>query len=272
MEKTGKNQNGEYYTIDLLQIARALWRHIWIVIMAAVIGASAGFSYAYFLIAPTYSSSIMLYVNNSTFSLGSTNVSISSSQIMAAQSLVNTYTEILNNRTTYERVIQKSGVDYTPSQLAGMVTAGPSHETEIMKVTVVSTDPYEAATIANCIAEVLPVRIAEIIDGASMEVVDTAVPNLHKIAPNITKYAIIGLLLGALGASGVIAVFVLMDDTIQDEEYILQSYDYPVLAKLPDLLGESSKRHGYKYYSKKHYGYYYQNSYESSRNQNNHEK
>ena len=186
--------------------------------------------------------------------------------------MVNTYTEILNNRTTYERVIQKSGVNYTPAQLAGMVTAGPSNETEIMKVTVVSTDPYEAAEIANCIAEVLPVRIAEIIDGATMEVVDTAVPNLHKIAPSITKYAIIGLILGALGASGVIAVFVLMDDTIQDEEYILQSYDYPVLAKLPDLLGESSKRHGYKYYSKKHYGYYYQNSYESSRNQNKNEK
>lgn len=272
MENKEKRLNGEYYTIDLLQIAKALWRYIWAVILAAVIGASVGFSYANFFIAPTYSSSIMLYVNNSSFSLGSTNVSISSSQIMAAQSLVNTYTEILNNRTTYERVIQKSGVDYTPRQLAGMVTAGPSNETEIMKVTVVSTDPYEAADIANCIAEVLPVRIAEIIDGASMEVVDTAVPNLHKIAPNITIYTVVGLILGALGAAGLIAIFVLLDDTIHDEEYILQSYEYPVLAKLPDLLGDSSKHYGYKYYSKKHYGYYYRNSYEDSRNQQKDEK
>ena len=272
MENTEKRQNGEYYTIDLLQIAKALWTHVWAVILAAVIGAGAGFSYAYFFIAPTYSSSIMLYVNNGSFSIGNTSFNISTSEIVAAQSLVNTYTEILNNRTTYERVIQKSGVDYTPGQLAGMVTAGPSNETEIMKVTVVATDPYEAAKIANCIAEVLPIRIAEIIDGASMEVVDTAVPNLHKIGPNITMYTIIGLILGALAAAGIIAVLVLMDDTIHDEEYILQSYDYPVLAKLPDLLGDSSKHYGSKYYSKKHYGYYYQNSYEASRNQKKNEK
>ena len=105
-----------------------------------------------------------------------------------------------------------------------------------------------------------------------MEVVDTAVPNLHKIAPNITMYAIIGLILGALGAAGIITIFVLLDDTIHDEEYILQSYSYPVLAKLPDLLGNSSKRYGYKYYKKRHYGYYYRNSYEASRNQKKDEK
>ena len=267
MENSGKNQSGEYYTIDLLQIAKALWRHIWAIILAAVIGAGAGFSYAYFLIAPTYSSSVMLYVNNGTFTIGSTGFNISSSEIVAAQSLVNTYTEILNNRTTYEKVIQKSEVNYTPSELARMVKAGPSNDTEILKVTVTSTDPYEAAKIANCIAEVLPDRIAQIIDGASMEVVDTAVPDLHKIAPSITKYAAIGLILGTLFAVGVITVFVLLDDTIQDEEYILQSYDYPVLAKLPDLLGDSSKRSRYKYYKQKHSGYYYHNSYADSRDQ-----
>ena len=186
----------------------------------------------------------MLYVNNSTFSLGSTNVSISSSQIMAAQSLVKTYTEILNNRTTYERVIQKSGVDYTPSQLASMVTAGPSHETEIMKVTVVSTDPYEAATIANCIAEVLPVRIAEIIDGASMEVVDSAVPDVDKVAPSVTKYTAVGLVLGVVLSTVVLFIYALRDDTIHDEEYILKTYDYPILGKVPNLLNTGNKSYG----------------------------
>ena len=277
MENTEKNQNREYYTIDLLHIAKALWERMWVIILAAIIGAAAGFSYSSFLIAPTYSSTIMLYVNNSSFSIGSTNVSISSSQIMAAQSLVNTYTEILNNRTTYERVIQKAGVDYTPSQLAGMVKAGPSNETEIMKVTVTTTDPQEAANIANCIAEVLPIRIAEIIDGASMEVVDTAVPNTHKVAPSVTKYTAIGLILGAIGAAAVLAIFAIMDDTIHDEEYILQNYKYPVLSKLPDLLDDGSGRYGYRYryryyrsrYYKKHYGYYYHRRNKTSDQQKN---
>ena len=179
------------------------------------------------------------------------NVSISSSQILAAQSLVNTYTVILNNRTTYEKVIEVSGVSYTPEQLSKMVKAGPANETEIMKVTVTSTDPYEAAKIANCIAEVLPERIKQVIDGASMEVVDTAVPNLQKVAPSITKYTIVGLILGALGAAAVLAVFALMDDTIHDEEYLLRSYDYPILGKVPNLLNAGNK--SYSYYAQKHH-------------------
>ncbi len=268
MDNTERKQNREYYTIDLIHIAKALWERIWLIILAAVIGAAAGFSYSNFLIAPTYSSSVLLYVNNTSFSVGNTSVSISSSQIMAAQSLVKTYTEILDNRTTYERVIQKSGVSYTPAQLSRMVKAGPSNETEIMEVTVTCTDPNEAAKIANCIAEVLPGRIQEIIDGASMEVVDTAVPNSQKVAPSITKYTIVGLILGAFGAAAVLAVFALMDDTIHDEDYILQNYKYPVLAKLPDLLGGGSKRYGYRYYRsgyyRKNYGYYYKHHSKSS--------
>ena len=93
-------------------------------------------------------------------------------------------------------------------------------------------------------------------------------PNHHKVAPSITKYTIVGLILGALGAAVVLAVFALMDDTIHDEEYILQNYKYPVLAKLPDLLGGGSKRYGYRYYrngySRQNYGYYYKHHSKSS--------
>lgn len=257
MDTTETKRNRDYYTIDIIHIVKTLWKHIWLIIVSAIVGAVIGFSCANFLIAPTYSSSVLLYVNNTSFSLGNTDFSISSSQISAAQSLVKTYTVILDNRTTYERVIQKSGVSYTPTQLAKMVQAGAVNGTEIMEVTVTSADPYEAALIANCIAEVLPHRISEIIEGASMEVVDTAEPNLKKIAPSVTKYTMIGLVLGALIASAVWAVVALIDDTIHDEEYILQNYSFPVLAKIPDLSADDSGRYDYRAYrSGRHCGSY----------------
>ena len=134
-----------------------------------------------------------------------------------------------------------------------MIEAAPSNETEIMKVTVTSVKPFEAATIANGIAEVLPVRVAEIIDGASMEVVDAAVPNYQKVSPSITKYTALGLFLGAFLAAAILAVLAIMDDTIHDEDYILQNYDCPILAKVPNLLSSSGKNYKYR-----HYGYYYQ--------------
>ena len=246
MDKQEKN-NGEYYSIDLLHIVKTLWKRVWVIILAGFIAATIGFSYSNFAIEPTYSSTILLYVNNSSFSLGNTSFSISSSEITAAQSLVNTYGEILNNRTTLERVIDKAGVSYSYQDLSERIESSPSNETEIMKVTVTTNDPYEASKIANCIAEVLPVRISEIIDGASMAVVDSAVPVLEKVAPSVTKYTAVAMILGLLLAVVVLVVLAIMDDTIHDEEYVLKTYDYPILAKVPDLYDGGSKQYGYYY-------------------------
>ena len=148
-----QNQDSrEYFTIDLFHILKSLWKRIWIIALSGILAATIGFLFSRFFITPTYSSTIMLYVNNSSFSLGNTSFSISSSEITAAQSLVNSYGEILNNRTT---LIEKAQVPYNYKQLSAMITSAPSNDTEIMKVTVTTIDPYEAANIANCIAEVL---------------------------------------------------------------------------------------------------------------------
>lgn len=250
MERQEQN-NREYYTIDVLHVVKTLWKRIWVIALCGLLAAAIGFSIAAFAIAPTYSSYIKLYVNNSSFSLGNTNFSISSSELTAAQSLVRTYGDILDSRSTLERVIEKAGVDYTWKQLSRMITYAPSNDTEIMRVTVTCEDPYEASKIANTIAEVLPVRISEIIDGASMEVVDSAVPDLEKVDPSITNYTAVGLVIGVLLSAIVLIILALMDDTIHDEEYIMRTYDYPILGKVPNLLNAGSK--SYTYYSKKNH-------------------
>ncbi len=218
--------------------------------IAGILAALVGFGYSSYMITPQYSSSVLLYVNNSSINLGV--FDISAADLTASQGLIKTYTELLRNRTTLERVIDRSGVDYTYGQLRGMVSASSLNGTEIMKVTVTGPDASEAADIANCIAEVLPSRIAEIIDGASMEVVDSAIPNSSKVSPNITRYTAMGLFLGVFAACAVIIVFALMDDTIHDEDYVLTTYKYPILAKIPNLMHDNS-HHGYRYYRKTRY-------------------
>lgn len=239
----------EYYTIDVLHIVKTLWKRVWLIVLSGLLAAGIGFSISAFAIVPTYSSYIKLYVNNSSISLGNTNFSISASELTAAQSLVRTYGDILDSRSTLERVIDKADVDYTWKELSEMITYAPSNETEIMRVTVTCEDPYEASKIANTIAEVLPVRISEIIDGASMEVVDSAIPDIEKVAPSITRYTAVGLVLGVIVSAIILTIFALMDDTIHNEEYILKTYDYPILGKVPDLLDAGNKSYGY--YSQK---------------------
>ena len=157
---------------------------------------------------------------------------------------------MLENRTTLEQVIAKTDVDYTYEELLGMVEAESVNETEVLRVTVTTEDPEESAKIVNCIAEVLPNRISEIIEGSSMEVVDSGVVNNRKVSPSVTKYTAIGFISGTFLSVLIVAIAAILDDTIHDEEYVLQNYEYPILAKVPDLINSGSKPYSYYYRSK----------------------
>jgi capsular polysaccharide biosynthesis protein len=246
-----KQNEKDYASVDLLHIIKSLWKKAWVIAIAMILVGIIGFSVAAFVIAPTYSSSVMLYVNNG-MSVGDI-FQLSSSQITGARSLVDTYIVMLQNRTTLNKVIEKADVNYDFEDLEDMIKAESVNGTEIIRITVTSPDPYEAAQIANAIAIVLPARISEIIKGSSMEVVDSAAVNLKKVAPSITGYTVVGMLVGAIISVLALIVIDMRDDTIRSEEYILQNYDYPILAKIPDLTNVDSKSYGYYYKSHKHH-------------------
>ena len=65
--------------------------------------------------------------------------------------------------------------------------------------------------------------------------------------PSITMYTIVGFVLGCIVSGVVLIVMALMDNTVHDEEYVIKMYDYPILAKVPDLLDSGNKKYGYYY-------------------------
>lgn len=235
------------YVVDLTYIIKTVWKKIWLIAIAGIMTAAIGFLIAAFVIAPKYSSSIMLYVNNSSFNVGDLGFSISSSELTAAQSLAKTYTVLLKNRTTLNRLIEETKVSYDWEELYDMIESAPVNSTEVMQVTVTCENPYEAEKIANGIAKVLPQRVAEVVEGASMEVVDSAIADTEKVSPNVTIFTIIGFIMGCILSGGILVLVAIMDNTIHDEEYIIQTYNYPILAKIPDLLDSGSKKYGYYY-------------------------
>lgn len=240
MEKPVREKD-DVMVIDLVQLAKALWRRAWAIVLAMIICGGAAFSYAYFLVTPLYQASAMMYVNNSSVSVGSTQVDLS--DLNAAQSLVETYLVILKTRGTLEEVIEVADVPYTYEQLSGMITAGAVNSTEVFEIQVTSADPQEAEKLANTIADLLPERISQIIDGSSAKIVDYAVVPSHKSSPSISRYTMIGLLLGAVISCGVIILFELFDEQIRDEDYVRETFDLPLLAAVPDLLSKSRENY-----------------------------
>ena len=253
------NNENDVVEIDLMHILEVLLGRVWTIIICGAIGAAIMFAVSAFLITPKYESSAMFYVNNNNLSFGNSSFSISSSDISASQSLVDTYIVILKTRNTLDTVIEKGNLDYSYAKLAGMISASAVNATEVFKVTVTSEDPVEACTIANTIAQVLPDKISEIVTGSGAKVVDYAVVNAQKVSPSIKKYTAIGLLVGAVLACALIVLQDIFDDTIRDDNFLLTTYeDIPVLAVIPNLLNDKSGSYYYKNYEYK-YGSYGKN-------------
>jgi len=230
------------YEIDLLRLAMALWRHIAVILATCIVLGAVGYGYAKLTIVPSYQASALMYVNNSSISLSGASVTFSTSQITAARSLVDTYSVIMKTRMTLNAVIRKAGVDYSYEQMYNMVRAQAKDETEIFAITVTSADPEEAALLANTIADVLPDKISDVMEGSNVKVVDRAVVPKAPISPGNSRYAVIGALLGLLISGGVVILVELFDNVIRDEEYLMQTYDIPLLGLVPDLLSREEEK------------------------------
>lgn len=238
----------EELTIDLLQVFRLLWKYIVLILIVAMIGAVLLFFYARMFVTPKYEANALFYVNNSTFSLSSA-VRISTGELNAAADLVDTYVAIMQSRANMEQVIEESGVNYTYEQLRQMVSAKAVNSTGLFQVTVRSTNPEEARNLANVIATILPAKISDIVSNSSVVVVDYAVTPHARVSPSYTKYAAIGFLLGAVLCSAVILIISFFDDVIHDGDFLLENFNEPLLASIPDLTARGSGKYG-------KYGYY----------------
>lgn len=234
-----KEKNQDEVEIDLLQLARALLKNVWAIILAMVIFGGCTLAYTAVFVKPLYEAESLMYVNNNSLSVGDAKLSISSGDITAAKSLVDTYAIILKTRATLEDVIEQADVPCSYEQLAHMIEAGSVNGTEVFYIKVTNENPQMAEKIANTISQILPEKIASIVEGCSARIVDYAVVPSHRSSPSLSKNTVLGALVGFVLACGIIIVKELMDDEIRSSDYLIETYDLPVLAVIPDLSDQS---------------------------------
>ena len=238
----------EENSIDLIAIAKALWKNILAIALAAVLVGFIAFANTAFRMTPQYQAKTSLYVNSNSFRLGSSNYSVSASEL-SSQSLVNIYLYILQSRTTMEEVIAAADLNYTPEALLGTISARGISGTSAIEISVTCGSPSEAELIANTIAKVLPERISDIVEGSSVRVVDYAIIPSKRSGPNIVSNTTLGLMIGAaVGAAVVVAITLLQqrsNQALESADDLRAMYpDIMVLAMIPDMT-VSEKKNGY---------------------------
>lgn len=235
-----RNFDRNEYEVDMRRVVTAVLNKSWLIVLASVVGAAVVFAATLFWMTPLYQSRAMFYVNNSSVAIGDSSAGISSGDITAAKSLVDSYIVILKTKDTLDDVIEYAGVSRTYVEVERMISASSVNSTEIFQVVVTSPDPEEAEKLANAIADILPSRISTIIEGTSAQVVDRAVQATAHSSPNYVQNTMIGFIVGFLLTVAIVVMQELFDITIRAEEDIVQTCpNYPILSTVPDMTAAS---------------------------------
>ncbi len=214
----------------MLDLASALLRRWKLIVLCAVAGAICAFSFTEIFIAPTYQSGGLLYVSNS--QLKSQQAEISTQQQQAAYNLVVTYSEILKSETFTTIVAEDLGGAVTPSEVKSMVTYEAVGETELMQVSVISTEPTIAYEVARSVIANAPGFLTGIAGGEVTEI-DNAKEPTAPIGPSTVKNTAIGLLGGLAVGLALAFVMHMLDTRVRSGQELSDKYGIPVLGEIP---------------------------------------
>ena len=227
----------EKNTIDLMELFFMFLRKWRFIVCVAIVVGAISFCYSRFLITPMYVSDGKLYITNrSTDGYTDERRSVVLSDLMLSQQLALTYAEVLNSKTFYTMVIEKSGLTYyTPNALENMVLYEPLNETEVMQVTVTTPSPQDSYLLVETILDCAPEEIERIVNGGTVKIIDRAEMPTGPVSPSVQKNTLTGILLGIILGCVIVFVRSLLDDSVKSAQELSENFGLPVLAEIPKI-------------------------------------
>lgn len=246
-----ENSRSAVIELDFRQLFATLLRHAVFIICCALAGMIAFGAVSYYLIAPKYTSSVSMYVNNTNGSGAGAGVTngININDINASQKLVDTYIVILRNNEVMNAVAEQLEKEFTSAQfqeyidaekptagvLRSLVSMSSVNETEVMEIKAVTKNAKFSAAICNTIAEIAPETLKRVVKAGSVETIGTAEPAGAQSSPNVIKNAVFGLLAGLALSVAFVLLRAMLDTTIKGEEDLKSRTGLTVLGEIPDV-------------------------------------
>ncbi|WP_108718053.1 polysaccharide biosynthesis tyrosine autokinase [Miniimonas sp. S16] len=176
-------------------------RKRWWVVLTAVVVVAGGFIAASLNAVPMYQTSASLFFSATASSSG-TDLNQGANY---TQSQMLSFAELATMPIVLDDVVDDLDLDMSVKALARTITASTAKDSVILSITAVSSDPQQAADVANAVAQ----RLTEVVATLSPEseagqpritatVVADAVPPLAQFAPNTRRNAITGAAIGAI--------------------------------------------------------------------------
>lgn len=235
---------------DLLNLL--LSKIVWLC-LAGVIGAVVTGLFVKICVTPKYESYITMYVHNDAVSSNSTSV-INNNDLLAAESLAGTYKIILQSNVVLDAVIEEVNSDEKLSLarplsrevVLDMLSVLIVDDTQLIKVSIQSSDAVLAYKVANAFATVSEEQIIRITKVGGVEVVDKAELSGTPVSPNLVIDCILGFVVGAVIAAIYFITRMMSDTTVYLATDVKSITDIPVYGEIPDIKETENEQNEWK--------------------------
>lgn len=224
------SQENTKESLDLREIMFVFKKHLFLVIFTTVVFSIFGFAVSKFYMTPKYKADTTLIINPGQVSQST---AMTYDQVATTQQLVGTYSVILKSDTILDQVIQNLDLNTDAAKLSKSIAVTGVNSTEVIDLSVKSTDPQQAADIANEITKVAPDIIIKTVKAGSLEVISFAKPNSVPVSPNIPLYTAISFAAGLLISSIISFGIEFFDNTISSDEDVKKHLGISVIGVIP---------------------------------------
>lgn len=220
----------EMEEIDLLELFRAILKHIKLIIVLCILFGVGGFFGTKLLITPTYTASASIYLTPQINESGS----LDYSSQMANGLLVTNVVNLLTQNNIMSEVAKDVGLENSDSVKKVLDITNESN-TQIIKISATTTDPKLSKDIANSTVSTFINRMQKNLNVRNIEVVDKAKLSYIPSGPNVKKNTLMAVIVGFVLGCGYATLRFLFDNRLRTKEEAEKYLGIPVFCEIPEL-------------------------------------
>ncbi|PGM56749.1 Wzz/FepE/Etk N-terminal domain-containing protein [Bacillus sp. AFS053548] len=219
-------------TISLQELFGVIKKRLIMIISITVVATVVTGVISYLFLTPIYQSSTQLLVNQKETKDSSI---YQNNQVQTNVQLINTYNVVIKSPAILEEVIKQLNLDYTVAELTKNITVVSEANSQVFTVSVQDTDPKQAQTIVNTIANVFQAKIKTIMSVDNVTVLAKADLSENPIKPNKKLNVVIGFAVGLMISVGIAFLLEFLDNTVKTEKQLEELLELPILGVISEV-------------------------------------
>ncbi|RLQ96286.1 YveK family protein [Falsibacillus albus] len=199
--------------INIKDLLRVIEKRFWIIILMIFLSIAAGWIHSKYFTTPLYQTSTKIIIG-------------------ADPGYMKTLQVIIKDSTVLQKVANQLKLPFSADALAGKIIVDNIDDSQVVRISVVDTNPERAAQIANKTASVFKNEVPNIVNFRDVRILSEANVNPWPINESSNSSLIEAMGIGFVIGLGLVFLMDSLDETINKESEIEEYLGIPILGNV----------------------------------------